>query len=297
MGEELTVHGARGRRRKSGPRSAQAAAVTNPGLPPQAAERPEDRAARARASDDLLREVTGRPTGVLVSAAADKDAHEKIQPPEGTQAVRYMFLTISNVRRISLRSPKRQSSRGTGQREAVVYQIELKGRSREGIERLRAVLAAAAEQPDPVAALAEMMLVKTPPASVVLRQATLRVRAIEDFLGRYRLLTAPEVDRLPGRVPSRANPSAAASRWRTSGRVFAVRWEGADRYPAFQFRDGEPIPELRGILALLGPSSDGWSHAFWFGSPHSYLEGRAPADLLAEDAPRVLAAATWQFGD
>lgn len=208
-----------------------------------------------------------------------------------------MSLTVSRVRRVPARSPKRGESSRVAHPEPEAYQIELKGRSREGIERLRAVLAAAAEQPDPVAALAEKMLVKTPPASVVLRQATLRVRAIEDFLGRYPLLTAREVDRLPGRVPSRANPSAAASRWRTAGRAFAVRWEGADRYPAFQFRDGEPVPELRGILALLGPSSDGWSHAFWFGSPHSYLDGQAPADLLAEHASRVLAAATWQFGD
>lgn len=53
-------------------------------------------------------------------------------------------------------------------------------------------------------------------------------------------------------------------------------------YPAFQFRDGAPLPGLDGVLAALPDNVvSRWTVASWLVSAQSELGGERPVDLLA----------------
>lgn len=69
------------------------------------------------------------------------------------------------------------------------------------------------------------------------------------------------------------------------GRVLAVvTGDGHKLYPAFQFRaTGQPLPEMPGVLAALGPGVDGWAVAAWFTTPRAELGGRTPIEWLDDD--------------
>jgi hypothetical protein len=118
------------------------------------------------------------------------------------------------------------------------------------------------------------------------QSAHVRSELIEEFGA----LSAEEV---ADRAGSKArNRSALASRWHSEGRTLAVLWHGRTLYPAFQFRDGRPIPivgRATGILRERGLG--GWQLALWFTTPSGWLWDRRPVDLLDEEPERVLAAA------
>ena len=48
--------------------------------------------------------------------------------------------------------------------------------------------------------------------------------------------------------------SDAIRRWRREGRIFGVRYQGEDRYPAFQFENGKPKSIIAKILEHLSPT-------------------------------------------
>lgn len=70
-------------------------------------------------------------------------------------------------------------------------------------------------------------------------------------------------------------------------------------FPDFQFQEGRAFPCLPELLALLpSPSGSGWEWVEWFVSPHAYLHGGRPIDLLATGrGEEVLMAAREEYGN
>ena len=102
------------------------------------------------------------------------------------------------------------------------------------------------------------------------------------------MLTAAEIHRSSG-LHSR-NTSEPASRWKAEGKTFALRMEGRNYYPAFQFVDGSPRPAVKAVLAELPATMTPWQTALWFASANGWLDGDLPQDRLDDDALVVLAA-------
>lgn len=105
-------------------------------------------------------------------------------------------------------------------------------------------------------------------------------------------LTAAEVAEVAGF--SGTNPSAQPNRWKKEGQIFAVRHRGVDYFPGYALDPASgyrPVKALGKVLAAFGRKKDAWGLAYWFASVNSYLGGKRPQDLLADQPDRVLAAA------
>ncbi len=102
------------------------------------------------------------------------------------------------------------------------------------------------------------------------------------------MLTAAEIHLASG-LRSR-NTSEPASRWKAEGKTFALRMEGRNYYPAFQFEDGSPRPAVGAVLAELPATITPWQTALWFASANGWLDGDRPQDRLDDDALVVQAA-------
>jgi hypothetical protein len=89
----------------------------------------------------------------------------------------------------------------------------------------------------------------------------------------------------------RANPRAAANRWRVERKVFAISKGGVQWFPRYAFDEAfDPHPALARIMAIF----DGYSAyrlAAWFDSTNGHLEGRRPRELLHLIPDAVFAAA------
>ncbi len=117
-------------------------------------------------------------------------------------------------------------------------------------------------------------------------------RLRSEYLKETPLLAGVEVRAASGLHPR--NKSEPASRWKREGKLFAVRFQGIDLYPAFQFVDGVPRPVIKEILAALPNDMTGWQIAMWFASGNGWLDGAEPQDCLSDpnaivDAARKLA--------
>lgn len=111
----------------------------------------------------------------------------------------------------------------------------------------------------------------------------------QQFLQTWPSLRSREVHKLSGRTSG--NAALTASRWKRQQKVFAVPFGGHDRYPAFQFRDGQPRPIIGRILAQLGGKLSPWQTAFWFVAENGWLDGKRPVDRLDADPEAVVEAA------
>jgi hypothetical protein len=81
--------------------------------------------------------------------------------------------------------------------------------------------------------------------------------AAEAILGGTEWLIAADIARLTKR--SKSNPNALANRWKNEGKVFAIRYEGVERYPRYAFNDRlEPLPVIAEVLQLFGKDTDPW---------------------------------------
>lgn len=114
----------------------------------------------------------------------------------------------------------------------------------------------------------------------------------QEYLDETPLLTAKQIHGRSGVRSS--NPSEPASRWKKEGRTFALRIQGRDLYPAFQFQDGAPRPVIKEVLAALPRGMTSWQKAFWFASGNGWLDGDEPQQRLDHgeqvvDAARQLA--------
>lgn len=102
------------------------------------------------------------------------------------------------------------------------------------------------------------------------------------------MLTARQVQELAGHKAT--NASATASRWKASGKLFALAMPDGDLFPAFQFADDKPHPAVARVLGALPDTMTDWQVAFWFTSSNPVLDLKRPADCLG-DADKVVAAA------
>ena len=105
-------------------------------------------------------------------------------------------------------------------------------------------------------------------------------RARLRFMDEIPSLTSEEVASAAGH--SARNRSQTASRWKSEGRIFSVRWQGQERFPAFQFKEGAPLPAVSEALSALPERMSPWERAFWFVSTNSWLGNAAPSDHLSE---------------
>jgi hypothetical protein len=112
------------------------------------------------------------------------------------------------------------------------------------------------------------------------------------FMQEVETLTSAEVAARAGHEAKNRHQTAA--RWKAQARVFAVPYQGQDRFPAFQFdADGKPLPLIKQVLEVLPANRTPWQTAFWFVSSNSWLGGPAPQERL-DDAAAVLEAAAHE---
>lgn len=112
------------------------------------------------------------------------------------------------------------------------------------------------------------------------------------FMQEVETLTSAEVAARAGHEAKNRHQTAA--RWKAQARVFAVPYQGQDRFLAFQFNaDGKPLPLIKKVLEVLPASRTPWQTAFWFVSSNSWLGGPAPREHL-DDAAAVLEAAAHE---
>jgi hypothetical protein len=135
----------------------------------------------------------------------------------------------------------------------------------------------------------DLLLKDVPMRAVDKRVADLQARALARVYQGCEWLTADEVGTLGGH--GKANPAAAAHRWKDQGLVFALRRTQKDMYPRYVFSDDfKPLPAVKEILQAFGKTS-ATRIAAWFESTSSFLNGKRPRELIASDPARVVRAA------
>ncbi|MDE0033763.1 MAG: hypothetical protein OXU75_11585 [Deltaproteobacteria bacterium] len=143
-----------------------------------------------------------------------------------------------------------------------------------------------------LAAMSDLHRPSNPEADLEMDNALLR----KQYLERHRTLTSEQIRQASG-LKTR-NPSEPASRWKRQGKIFGVPVGRADRYPAFQFNEGRPRPEIGRVLAALPASMSPWQIAFWFASGNGWIANdAAPQDALDDMAGMLAAAADLATGD
>lgn len=135
------------------------------------------------------------------------------------------------------------------------------------------------------------------PKAMDLRRARMNVKAIKSIYRGTDWLTAAEVGvsrgQFAGSTP--VNPAAVANRWRRRGEIFAIRYEGKNRYPRYAFgADWRPVPAIRVVLQLF-PRIDPWRLAAWFESSSSYLGGKKPRKIIQQGGDREVIAAAQDY--
>jgi hypothetical protein len=230
----------------------------------------------------LLLEDAGRPAGTI---AVDAEAiPEELRPRHEPSPAGEAGEGLSGFVLLE---------RDAGTRQALARILpQLVGRMREhmtsrrerDIERILDALLLEPLLPDPPDAAAEQAFVI---GSIDRRQA---------FLDEWPCLTAEQVHRNAGF--GARNTSAAASRWKAAGEILSVRAGKQDLYPAFQFRNGRPLPGLKPLLDMFAGRRDGWQIALWLTTGNGWLPGGGrPVDLLERDPEAVLQAARMAMAE
>lgn len=147
-------------------------------------------------------------------------------------------------------------------------------------------------QVPPGRAMADWIEAMTPamvPTPAMVLQARRNSAARSALIQEFGVLTSSEIADL--NESQAENRAALASRWKQEGRIFSVRHQGQDYFPAFQFEAaGRPKPAVAEVLRALGEPR-GWETALWFTAANGYLDGRRPVDHLESDPDSVLEAA------
>jgi hypothetical protein len=120
-------------------------------------------------------------------------------------------------------------------------------------------------------------------------RAQKQAKALEAVLENSEWLTAEEIGERGKFSPS--NLAAPANRWKQEGKIFAIPYQGQDRFPRYGLDEAfRPIPGLEPVLKLLGSISP-WRIAVWFESSNARLDTRRPRELLGSEPEKVLRAA------
>lgn len=109
------------------------------------------------------------------------------------------------------------------------------------------------------------------------------------------LLTSADITAKRGQGTS--NPSATTQRWKKSGKVFALSYEGKDLYPEYLFdekNDYKPRPVIKAIKDALAEKMGPWQMAFWFICSSNFLGGKSPREVISKDPDLVLKAAKYE---
>ena len=137
--------------------------------------------------------------------------------------------------------------------------------------------------------MVEFLLKDIPTKRIDMRRVALEARAMEWIYTGTEWLSADEVGVLGKH--GKANPGAAANRWKVAGQLFAIRRDGRDLYPRYAFSDDfKPLPVIRKVLSIFN-GWDGVRVAGWFESTSSFLDGKRPRELVTIDPGTVLDAA------
>lgn len=87
------------------------------------------------------------------------------------------------------------------------------------------------------------------------------------------------------------NRAAIASRWLREKKIFAIRYEGQQCFPRFQFQDGVPSPAIAQVIKIFPEHATGWDLAYFFATPNPNIGGRKPIELLKSNPSRVVSLA------
>src|SRR5258705_1816105 len=121
-----------------------------------------------------------------------------------------------------------------------------------------------------------------------IHRAQQQAKALEAVLENSEWLTAEEIGERGKFSPS--NLAAPANRWKQEGKIFAVPYQGQDRFPRYALDEAfRPVPGLESVLKLFGLISP-WRIAVWFESTNAWLESHRPRELLAHHRKRELRA-------
>ena len=108
------------------------------------------------------------------------------------------------------------------------------------------------------------------------------------YLQTAKLYTAEDVRKIIAKNPQKS--SDPSSKWKCEGRVFAIQDGEKDRFPVFQFADGQPLPIIKKILKALPEDLTPWQTAFWFQSANGWLDGKSPQECLTNEKEVITAA-------
>lgn len=168
------------------------------------------------------------------------------------------------------------------------------GGQAELVDRIMRLVAAqastmrAAVQEDRITKLMEALIAGEPRSAVMAEIEADNAALRAQYLQSVPSYTAADLHHLAG--SRAANKSALAGGWKDSRRVFAVPFQGVDRFPNFQFADGQPRAVIKQILATLPAQMTPWQTALWFWSGNGWLDGRAPQECLDCSAAIIAAA-------
>jgi hypothetical protein len=127
----------------------------------------------------------------------------------------------------------------------------------------------------------------------ILENASLR----NEFMCDVGALTSQEIATLS--QSQAKNKAAYAHRLKAENKVFAVEFQGEQRYAAFQFdmETGKPKPIIKDILELVKDEWSGWQLALWFISANGYLDGKTPLEVMDTEPGTVLDALCKETGE
>ena len=122
-----------------------------------------------------------------------------------------------------------------------------------------------------------------------MKLARVQANAIRAIIKNSEWLSAEQIGELG--CFSNSNFSAPANRWKNERKLFAIEYDGQDRFPRYALDENyRPLPAVKAVLAILGEISS-WRIAAWFESTNAWLDNRRPRDVLAREPAKVIEAA------
>ncbi|MEW9798014.1 hypothetical protein [Alteromonas sp. CYL-A6] len=114
---------------------------------------------------------------------------------------------------------------------------------------------------------------------------------LQTIFAQDKWLTAKEVSERAGYAG--INPSSQPSKWKRSGKVFALTCQGKSRFPSYAFGDdGKPVKALSEIIRIFRDAGrSDISLALWFISINSWLSGYTAKSMLKKYPDAVIGAA------
>jgi len=115
----------------------------------------------------------------------------------------------------------------------------------------------------------------------------------EQVLKSARWLTAQEIAINAGFTTSKS--SSQPNKWKKAGLIFAIFDEERDLFPAYGLgEDSRPLPVMKEVLTVFAGKREPLSIAAWFAAANSWLKGKTPMEMLAEQGEDVVWAARME---